>query len=1451
MAEVKKFIRIRAGHRGDVTKRIAAAEALMLDFEPSKQAALEALHTVLLEKYGILKEIDAKILDSLLDDEETQDDAIANEVSTATDVDVKIQTIQTTLEKMKKELKWVGDDNDDNVSTSSGKSSRSERERRVKLPKIEIEKFGGDPKRWQEWWDAFKSLIHTNDDLTSYDKFYYLRSYLQGDAKSAVAGLQATDVNYLHAIDILKERFGKKSLVISSHMEALMKVTTLTDDDNTRKIRRVYDKIECHIRSLQALGLDSANYGCVLGPVILSHLPDELRLSVTRKFDATADVWELNDILVALKSEIEVRERSGFVASNVNNNNKDNNNTKRNNNDGSRQSGSALYTNDKTKDDAPPVNKQEKCLYCSGKHATVSCKTVTDIEARRQILRKKARCFNCFGGGHIAGRCRNPKVCGKCDGKHDTSLCDEPLHKDPEPEKKEEEEKKDGITMHCNTATSVLMLTARASVCNVKLGKPVSARVIFDNCSNRTYVTDCLRQTLKLPKIGVKKINISRFMDTGEGKEKPVIHDCDIVQLMIKGVNDEDIIVSARTVPAICPPPNTRPIEFYKKEFRHLRTLTLADEVVQKPYRGNQIDMMIGLDYYYDIIYDQTERGVCGPVATKSRVGWLVAGPVYSKTDEDVPELAMTTMCTDEPRENLDELVRNFWSLEAMGITEEDSNDVLRRFEESIWFNNETQRYSVSLPWRQMELQLSDNFQLCMKYMLCRLKEFKKNPSLFADYNAVFDDQIESGVVEEVPDEPPPVGKVYYIPHHCVIRPDRATTKLRVVLNASSSVSGPTLNQCLHKGPSLMPELVRILLGLRCHRIAVIGDLEKAFLNIEIDEKDRDYLRTVWVKNFDPNAETDIEFVKLRYTRCVFGVSSSPFHLMATTKHHTDKYREKYPKIVTEIQRSLFVDDLNSGADTVSEGYELYTVGKKIFKDAGMNLRKFATNSAELRAKIALDENLAEVKADVNESSYVEIMQQSIEQAKPVIEQKLLGMIVNWEADCWVYKFDALLEIAKSIKRTKQGLLRLFPRIFDPPGLVSPIVLPLKVMFQNTCVEGLKWDEKLSADQIQYIDTWLQNLKEVGEIRFPRYILRFPRSQLQNVQLVGFSDASSFAFGAVIYVRVESEDGVDVNVLFSKSRVAPVKKQKPNKKGVEELKKLTIPRLELLGCLCLAKLMCVAKEVIQQYVTIDNVSYYTDSMTALCWILNDFQQYKQFVEERAIKIRKLSENWKHVKGTENPADLTSRGLFATQLKDNLFWMKGAEWLMLPPEKWPVKERDVDHTEESIKEMRVEDQKKAEFTCASIAWNCEEVIDSARFSSFRKLLRVTAYVQRFIHNTRYPAKKIAPGEPSPEELMEAEIMWIQTMQERLKSDPKYSNLERQLSIYKDEEGILRSKGRLEKSQLIYNQKHPIVLPPRHPVVRLIIWDAHDRVLHSGVNDTMAYIRETFGFLGYVS
>ena len=173
MADVKKWKRTRAGHRADVTKRQRMAKEILDNFELSKQSALEALHTVLLEKYSTPKELDQHILDRLLDDENTLDEDLERDVSEASDFELEIQT---TLQDIKKELKWVAVDKRDDRSLSGESTRSSERNRRVKLPKIEVDKFSGDPKKWQEWWDSFDSLINSNE-LSDVDKFYYLRSY--------------------------------------------------------------------------------------------------------------------------------------------------------------------------------------------------------------------------------------------------------------------------------------------------------------------------------------------------------------------------------------------------------------------------------------------------------------------------------------------------------------------------------------------------------------------------------------------------------------------------------------------------------------------------------------------------------------------------------------------------------------------------------------------------------------------------------------------------------------------------------------------------------------------------------------------------------------------------------------------------------------------------------------------------------------------------------------------------------------------------------------------------------------------------------------------------------------------------------------------------------------------------------------------------------------------------
>ena len=187
------------------------------------------------------------------------------------------------------------------------------------------------------------------------------------------------------------------------------------------------------------------------------------------------------------------------------------------------------------------------------------------------------------------------------------------------------------------------------------------------------------------------------------------------------------------------------------------------------------------------------------------------------------------------------------------------------------------------------------------------------------------------------------VGRVHYIPHHAVIRTDKPTTKLRVVYDASAKSDGVALNDCVYSGPPLAENIFDVLLRFRISQVALTGDVEKAFLMVGMAEEDRDVLRFLWVDDIDKFSP---EIVVLRFTRVVFGVSSSPFLLNATIKHHIEQYKEADPEFVEKFLRSIYVDDLSSGASEVDAAYELYLKSKLRLAEGGFNLRKFVSNDS-------------------------------------------------------------------------------------------------------------------------------------------------------------------------------------------------------------------------------------------------------------------------------------------------------------------------------------------------------------------------------------------------------------------------------------------------------------------------------------------------------------------------
>ena len=185
-------------------------------------------------------------------------------------------------------------------------SSLSSRQASVKLPKIVFKKFDGNPTNFLSFWDSYNTTIHENEDISDVNKMAYLFGLLEGPAYSAVKGFTMTSGNYTEVIDVLHERFGSKAVIISSHMDASLKLPFVNNSD-TKRLRSVYDLTEQNIRRLKTLGISSKEYGSSLLPILMSRLLQEFELILTK--NVPKDKWIWDSLLLAFKEELEAREK--------------------------------------------------------------------------------------------------------------------------------------------------------------------------------------------------------------------------------------------------------------------------------------------------------------------------------------------------------------------------------------------------------------------------------------------------------------------------------------------------------------------------------------------------------------------------------------------------------------------------------------------------------------------------------------------------------------------------------------------------------------------------------------------------------------------------------------------------------------------------------------------------------------------------------------------------------------------------------------------------------------------------------------------------------------------------------------------------------------------------------------------------------------------------------------
>ena len=750
----------------------------------------------------------------------------------------------------------------------------------------------------------------------------------------------------------------------------------------------------------------------------------------------------------------------------------------------------------------------------------------------------------------------------------------------------------------------------------------VELRVLLDSGSQRSYITERARRPLGLEAEGELRLSIAAF---GSVREDPKA--CAIVKIGMELKGHPNLCPSLLVVPMICEPLIGQPISECIEGNSHLASLELAD--FASGGTALTVDILIGADYYWEIVTGRMCRGESGPTGIHTKLGWVLSGPTQF-SDGDACHTNLTTARILLVDAHLDQRLQSFWDLETLGIRGPEKT--YDEFSETITFSEG--RYQVSLPWKTQHKSLPDNYQLSLRRLEGLLKRLRQTPDVLQEYDDTIQEQVQAGIVEDIPPESKGITQVHYLPHHAVIRVDKSTTNLWIVYDASAKTDGnPSLNECLHVGPKFNQKLLDILIRFRAHRIAVTADIEKAFLMVLVEEGHRDALRFLWVHD---TQEDPPKIRPLRFARVVFGVSSSPFLLNATIRHHLERYRESHPDLVQLLLDSFYVNDLTTGANSEEEAQFVYAQLKQILKEGGFNLQKFRTDSSSLQQRIDSIEGTSSNQSHVGES-YADATLGVSQPAGPQ-EIKILGVCWNPQTDHLVFTMSDIAHIAQTVQPTKRNVVSIVGRIYDPLGFLAPVVLRFKLLFQRLCVNKIDWDQPLTHSLLDEWSSLVRDLQADIPVSIPRCYLHDSKDHPTSITLCGFCDASTKAYAAVVYLRAKAVSGIRVQFIVAKTRVAPTQE-------------LTIPRLELLSALLLARLIDVVSSDLKPLLPRFDLRCYTDSTVALYWIRGTGKNWKPFVNNRVTEIRALVslKYWSHCPGLSNPADLPSRGLTLLEL----------------------------------------------------------------------------------------------------------------------------------------------------------------------------------------------------------
>ena len=1263
----------------------------------------------------------------------------------------------------------------------------------IRLPKLTLPTFSGDPLDWLTFWDSFYAAIHTNPNLSGVQKFSYLKAQLEGDAARTIAGLPLTEGNYTSSITLLEDRYGQRHKIIDAHIRALRDMPS--PSNSLSSLRIFHDSVESHIRGLTSLGKSETTYGELLVPTILDKLPIEIQRNLAREHSSMQ--WILSDLMVAILKEIRILEcgqhnllkqspRSSTAALSL-------------------PVSSKGQFNKKQSQDTRDSKRTPQCAFCKGPHPAHSCPVITDFQERLDIVKERALCYNCLAR-HRVSQCPSKFRCRRCKKKHHTSLCNS---KPTDTSEGVQNEQNAAVTTPKETVPTSGFLTT-TSQCEVSENSPTcllktavapiiangfrtQANILFDEGAQRSFISLTLSNELHLTPMSMTDISVASFGTTALTQQK-----LGTAIVEIETDSGELIPLSVLVVPSISAPiQNT--VSTAVRSMPHLRGLKLAQPVTSE---GTfTISLLIGTDYYWTFIQDHIVRGQ-GPTAQQSKLGYLLSGPLPSAVSESTSAalLQITSVLTTNKNSVPD--LQGFWSVEAVG-TNTSSMSMDSAFLQSYQRSSITQSpegpYIARFPWKEDRPHLPSNITICKKRTQTLVNKLRKTPQILQVYDRIIREQEERGFIERVYDDA--TAGVHYLPHHPV-KKESATTPIRVVYDCSChGDNSPSLNDCLMIGPPFLNNLCAILLRFRIYAFALSTDIEKAFLHVKLHTSDRDFTRFFWPVSLEA---TNQEMHTYRFTVVPFGSSSSPFMLGAVLNLHLSKFDTA---VARDMRDNVYVDNVLSGCHTEEDLLMYYTQSRDIMGQAKFNLRSWSTNSNKLK-EITKSDKTSDTSSTVG----------------------LLGLRWNTLTDTLSLATRQIPPVNTLV--TKRDVLQTSSQMFDPLGWVTPVTIKAKILLQEIWQTKLSWDEPLPTP---IKDKWiaiLADLEELPKLTIQRAYFTSSQSGMEISNMFVFADASMKAYGAVVYLN----RGEQVCLAMSKTRVAPIKAT-------------TLPRLELMAAVTASRL---AKFVHSAIPYIQQVHFWTDSQIVLHWIHRGTNP-KPFIDHRVREICTTfpEASWSFTPSDDNPADLLTRGISTSQLQVSELWTQGPHWLLMKSD-WPTwTPTSVLHlqTEEDVEP---EATHPVESSATVSHTGMLPIIDVSRHSSFLRTLNVTAYVFRWLHNVRKQQPKLS-GPLTSNELASALRYLVKSVQRLayqaefaylLKTRTKCPPLVRQLRLFLDDNQLIRCGGRIHNAPITELSKFPFLIPSNCRFSELLIMDTHKKLHHGGVSITVTALRQTY-------